>query len=324
MSTIRKTKTKKWVAEVRTFGQYKSKTFDTKLKAQAWAVEIEMEMSPDTLVSGKTLKDGYERYRDEVSPTKRGYKYEWNRLNKFSRSDISGRLLSDIRQTHLYEWIDSELKRIQSSSVNRDLNLISAVFEQCKRWQWTNNNPVRGIKRPVNPPPRDRRISEDEISRILDSLQFDGETTSEQRDQIAIAFLFAIETAMRQKEIWTLDWSRVFLERKFVTLPKTKNGFKRDVPLTKEAIRLLKLMEQKVKGRVFEFNQESSAAIFRRCIKMTGIENLTFHDSRHEGLTRLARKLDMLDLARMVGHRDPRSLMIYYNATAEEIADRLD
>jgi integrase len=54
------------------------------------------------------------------------------------------------------------------------------------------------------------------------------------------------------------------------------------------------------------------------------IENLRFHDSRHEGLTRLARKLDVLDLARMVGHRDPRSLMIYYNPTATEIAERLD
>lgn len=34
--------------------------------------------------------------------------------------------------------------------------------------------------------------------------------------------------------------------------------------------------------------------------------------------------LDVLDLARMVGHKDPRSLMIYYNATATEIANRLD
>lgn len=55
----------------------------------------------------------------------------------------------------------------------------------------------------------------------------------------------------------------------------------------------------------------------------SSISGLTFHDSRHEVLTRLARKIDVLDLARMAGHRDPRSLMIYYNATAEEIAGRL-
>ena len=54
------------------------------------------------------------------------------------------------------------------------------------------------------------------------------------------------------------------------------------------------------------------------------IEDLTFHDSRHEACTRLARKIDVLDLARMIGHRDLRSLMTYYNPSASEIADRLD
>ena len=54
-----------------------------------------------------------------------------------------------------------------------------------------------------------------------------------------------------------------------------------------------------------------------------GIENLRFHDSRHSAITNLAKKLSVLDLARMVGHRDVKSLMIYFNPTAEEIAGRL-
>jgi integrase len=63
--------------------------------------------------------------------------------------------------------------------------------------------------------------------------------------------------------------------------------------------------------------------MFAAATKRAGIEGLTFHDTRHEGLTRLAQKLEVLDLARMVGHRDLKSLMIYYNPTATEIADRL-
>jgi integrase len=50
---------------------------------------------------------------------------------------------------------------------------------------------------------------------------------------------------------------------------------------------------------------------------------LTFHDTRHEAITRLAAKLNVLDLARMVGHRDIKQLQVYYNAPAEEIAMRL-
>jgi len=75
---------------------------------------------------------------------------------------------------------------------------------------------------------------------------------------------------------------------------------------------------------VFTVNLANADALFRRVRDRLGIENLHFHDTRHEATTRLARKLDVLDLARMTGHRDPRSLMVYYNATASEVAGRLD
>jgi integrase len=51
---------------------------------------------------------------------------------------------------------------------------------------------------------------------------------------------------------------------------------------------------------------------------------MTFHDSRHEAITRLASKLNVLELARMVGHTNINQLRTYYNATAEDIASRLD
>lgn len=290
----------------------------------AWAVEHEQNLNGDELVLGKTLADLLLRYRDEVSPGKKGYRHEYNRLNKISRSRMAKIMLTELRQTHIYEWIEEELKRIKSSSVNRDLNLISSVFEQGKRWQWVTMNPIRGVYRPKNPRPRDRRISQDEIERILKALNFDGKRVIDQRDEIAVAFLFALETAMRQGEIWRLKWCDIYMAKRYLTLHETKNGSARNVSLSSEAIRLLKLLPSyRQGGRVFVTNQQSSATIFRRALKLAGIEELTFHDTRHESLTRLAQKLEVLDLARMTGHRDPRSLMVYYNPTAEEIANRL-
>ena len=324
MATVRKLKSKRFLAEVRKNGHYKSKTFDSKVKAMAWAVEKEQYLSDEGLVQGKTLGELLERYRDDITPQKKSHRTEHNRLNKFLRHSLASLPLVDIRQSHFDDWIRATLKEIKSSSVNRDLNLWSAVFEQGKRWGWTNRNPVRGLSRPKNPPHRDRLIDEREIERILDALGFDGETVATQRDVTAVAFLFALETAMRQSEIWRLDWQRVFLEKRFVRLPITKNGSKRDVPLSTTAVSLLKLLSPKQKGKVFKSNQHSSAQIFRRSVRLAGIQDLTFHDTRHEALTRLAGKLEVLDLARMTGHRDPRSLMIYYNATAEQIAQRLD
>jgi len=59
-------------------------------------------------------------------------------------------------------------------------------------------------------------------------------------------------------------------------------------------------------------------------VSKTKIKDLTFHDTRHEAITRLAKKLDVLDLARMVGHRDIKQLLTYYNKSAKEIASQLD
>ena len=51
--------------------------------------------------------------------------------------------------------------------------------------------------------------------------------------------------------------------------------------------------------------------------------DLHFHDTRHEGITRLAAVLGVLELARAVGHRDLRMLQTYYNESAEDIAKKL-
>lgn len=323
MATIKKRSNKRFTAEIRKAGQYLSKTFDTRVQAMAWAAETEQALEPDGLVKGKTLGDLLSRYRDDITPKKKSKRNESNRINRILRDPICERLLSELRQGHIHSWIEQSLATKKSSSVNRDLNLFSAVLEQGKRWEWTRTNPVRGIKRPINPQPRDRRISDKEIERILDALGFDGKHVTEHRDIIAVAFLFALETAMRQGEIWKLEWDDVFLEKCFVRLHDTKNGSKRDVPLSQEAIRLLRLLPANT-VKVFNCNQQSSGTLFRRCLELAEIKGLTFHDTRHEALTRLARKLQVLDLARMVGHRDPRSLMIYYNATAQEIAAQLN
>jgi len=322
MASVRKLKSKRFLVEVRKHGQRLSKTFDTQIQAYAWAAETENTLTPNGIVKGKILGDAFSRYRDEISPTKKSHRNEHNRMNRLLQQPIANLVILETTNYDIELWIEKALKRNKNSSVNRDLNAISAVFEQAKRWRWTDRNPLREIKRPKNPQPRDRRISEREIERILDALGFDGETVATRRDVIAVAFLFALETAMRQGEIWGLTWNDIYFDKRYARLHETKNGTKRDVPLSSEAIRLLKLLPSH-NDRVFNTNQNSSATLFRRSLKLASIKGLTFHDTRHEALTRLARKLEVLDLARMVGHRDPRSLMIYYNATAEEIAHRL-
>jgi len=111
--------------------------------------------------------------------------------------------------------------------------------------------------------------------------------------------------------------------RRVAKLDKTKNGDSREVPLSLKAVELLEQMRGVDPVRVFTVSAASRDALFRKAKKRAGIVGLTFHDSRALALTRLSKKLDVLELARMVGHRDVRSLMIYYRESAEEIAKKL-
>ncbi len=127
---------------------------------------------------------------------------------------------------------------------------------------------------------------------------------------------------MRAGEIVGLEWDRIDLDGQSCRLPLTKNGTAREVPLSKEAVRLL--MELPKADPVFGLNSRQLDAMWRKIRDAAKVENLTFHDSRHVAITRLARKIDVLDLARIVGHKDLRMLLSYYNASASDIAKLLD
>jgi integrase len=134
-----------------------------------------------------------------------------------------------------------------------------------------------------------------------------------------LAFLFAIETAMRSGEILGLSWADV--HPRHVVLPKTKNGDSREVPLSPKAREILAALRGNEKP--FDIANGTRDALFRKLVVRAGIANLTFHDSRAQAIYQLSKKLGIMDLARVIGHRDLKSLMIYYNESADALADRL-
>jgi integrase len=198
------------------------------------------------------------------------------------------------------------------------------VFEQARReWQWIDTNPTRDVRRPPQPKHRERIFSDHERDSITEALGYQNIQSIQTKQQIiAAAFLFALETAMRREEITGLEWTRVDLKRRFIMLPKTKNGDARQVPLSTKAGKLLENMQHLESP--FPVDKDVLSTLFRRACIEANIKDAKFHDARATALTRLAGKLSVLELARMVGHRDPRSLMIYYRETAESLASKLD
>lgn len=320
MATFRK-RGNKWRVETCISGVRKSKTFDNKAACYKWALEQE-ESDSVTRLPHHTLIEAMQRYAREVSIKKKGEHWEVIRLNKFERElEFAEKSLHKIKPSDIAKWRDSSLCRVTPGTVIREMVMLRSVFEIArKEWGWIERNPMKDIRQPSPPPPRNRRISVTEKDALLKQLGYkEGHLPSTKKQITAYAWLIALETAMRTGELLSLNSSNMHLDKRYVTLVDTKNGDKRDVPLTKRAVELLKLLPDPP----FEIDNAVLSSTFRRARIAAGITDMTFHDSRHEALTMLAQKIPVLDLARMVGHRDPRSLMVYYNPTAEEIAEKL-
>lgn len=316
-----------WVAEISRMGVRKSRSFATKAQAIAWATKEEAEiLSGKRGTPDKPLSWLLEKYGDEVSPKKRGHRWERIRMMAISKMPIGNIPLSLLSSSDFARWRDDRLKEVSPATINRDWNLLSNVMTVAiNEWKYLSENPLKTVKRPPASRPRDRLITNDEIERLLLALGYDEHSHLDAAmPRVGAAFLFAIETAMRAGEIISLTWDDVDLKKRVARLSQTKNGTSRDVPLSSEAIRILEQLQKVEADTVFGLTSANLDALFRKAKSRALIEGLHFHDTRHEAITRLAKKLDVLELARMVGHRDLKMLMIYYNETAEALAKKLD
>lgn len=259
------------------------------------------------------------RYMDEVTPKKRRQAWEWSLLNRLLKNSIAD--VVEPTESDFAKYRDSRLSEVQGVTVAKELLLISNIFTiATKEWKWWNrDNPISNIRKPKPNPPRDRRVSEQEIEKLKAASKYALPLDSNMK-RIMHAFLFAIETAMRAGEISSLTWENINFEKRTAFIPMTKNGEPRTVPLS---VRAIELLEQLPDDNEYCFNIWNIAENFYKLRNKTDIKNLHFHDSRHEAITRLAKKVDALALARIVGHKRVNQLMTYYNESPEDIALKL-
>jgi integrase len=292
--------------------------------------EAEIEKGTYRGASTRTVADLLNRYAKEVSPTKPGDEWEQMQIAAFIRRhvELAEMPLNEVNSEHFGKWRDTRLETVSAATVLREINLLSHCFTTArKEWKWIAESPLTGVRRPKEPKSRDRLIAPREREALHMYLGYkEGETPQNMMGRIGAMFDFAIETGMRAGEIVGLEWKRVHLDKKYVHLDETKNGDARDVALSARARAILKEMEplkDQFEGNVFGVSSASLDALFRKARDHCAIEDLHFHDTRHEAITRLSEKLDVLELARMVGVRDLKILMVYYNKKATHIADSL-
>lgn len=323
MATYRK-RGATWRAEIKLNGVRESMTFDTKASAQAWAREREGEILAGKRgqIVAKTVKQGLERYAEHVSPKHRGERWERVRLGKLARDlPFAGRIMAEVTKADVASWRDGMSPPLALSSARREYGLLRAVFAAARdEWGWVRVSPFDTLSPPPAGRPRTRRVSDDELDRILLALNYErGQAPETASHYIALAALLAVETGMRQGEILSMDDESYRPAARVIHLDRTKNGDERDVPVSKAAMAVLEL------APTFPVAAQTFDTLFRRARIRAGLEDLHFHDLRREATTRLAKRLDVLTLAKVTGHRDVKLLLrTYYAPSMADVAALLD
>lgn len=319
MATLKKLESGKWQAQVAKLGVRRAKSFPTKRAAQEWASRQEnLIVEGDESKSTITLGEAFDRYAREVSPTKRGARWEMIRLEMLGKDNLAKIQICDLSSQDFADWRDRRLRQVAPASVRREMVLMSGVMTIARReWGLIQSNPLSDVRKPANARPRDRLVSDAEIDALISVVGKNGSV----RWRAVQAFRFAIETAMRAGEICNLYPADI--DGPVAHLPQTKNGTSRNVPLSTKALQLLAELPE-TDGPCFDLTTRQLDSVFRSAKKLAKIEGLRFHDSRHEAITRLAKKLKVLDLARMTGHQNLNELMTYYNESAADLAALLD
>lgn len=315
----------KWRVEVQRNGTRISAVFETKSAAQQWGIREEAALIAQArgAYPKRTLAEALDRYIEKVSSLKAGERFERLRLEALKRDfpDLVGKQVGKITTADLVQWRDARLLKVSKGSVQRDINLLSHVFTKARdEWRWMGESPLKGMEAPGDNPPRDRLPTNSEIRRILRFLgHVTGRLPTTKQQETGFAFLLALRTGMRAGEV--LQLSPATVSGSVATVHhkmEYRTGKPRKVPLSRHALRLLKGFPG------FTVSSESLDALFRKARDSLLIHDLHFHDARAAALTRFSRKVDVLELARISGHKDLRTLMtVYYRASSEEIAGRL-
>lgn len=323
MASIRK-KGRGYEARVKVHGTTRSKSFATHQLARAWARSAESALSTEECAveatarsSSITLSAALERYAAEVLPRLKGAPQERYRVASLAATTMAQQRLDAITPAVVKDYRDQLAGAGNSSSTVRlKLALLSRVFSVAsKEWGYAVVNPVASVTKPPAGKARTRRLLGSEEQRLLDAAR------QCHNPHVAPLIAFAIETGMRRGEMLSMRWADVELPRSIVTLSATKSGHPRWVPLSSAAKAILRRQMEAGTERPFPLAATLLENAWEHVLKRAGIEDLRFHDLRHEALSRWAHRLngDVFKLSLVSGHRTLQMAQRYVHPVQSEL-----
>jgi integrase len=190
------------------------------------------------------------------------------------------------------------------ATFNRYKALLSMVFRQGIKNRRVTANPAREIERRKENNQRDRYLlphEENGLRRVI------SEKCPARLPELDIA----LHTGMRRSEQYNCDWSWIDLDRRVLTVPRSKHGEKRRVYLNDAAVVAFRMLWRfsEGKGKVFAHLYRSDATVgargwFEQALADAEISSFRWHDLRHTFASRLVMAgVDIRTVQELMGHK---------------------
>jgi integrase len=223
-------------------------------------------------------------------------------------------------------------KRIDSGvtqgTVNRDLAVLSHLFNKGIEWGWLDHRPAR-IKRFKENPGRITYLTSEQVKRFVEAAKED------QCPSIYPFIVIGLGTGMRRMEILSIRLEHIDLDQRTIFVPEAKAGT-RTQPMTKQLADFLRgYIEIATTGQEWLFPSMGSktghvVAIekpFRRVVKNAGLnpKEVVRHTLRHTAITHLVQAgVDLPTVKRISGHKTLAMVEKYAHQNGAHIQTAMD
>ena len=270
--------------------------------------------------SSLLLKDIIGRYEREILPKKKSKSGTFH-LRQILRHRIASTNVCQLTAENIVDYREHRLKSVSGATVRKEMSLLGTVLKHAAiEWSVSiNAKSLTSIRKPPSAKGRERRLNQEEEKNLI------GIFRKSRNKSCLKIFEIALETGMRRGEILSLKRKYINFDSKTVFLPITKNGEKRTVPLSTNAVQVLREFESiPEEDLLFPLTENALRLAWNRATKKAGINDLRFHDLRHEAISRFFEMgLSVPEVALISGHKDARMLFRYTHLKAEDVANKL-
>lgn len=346
MATFDQRDSGNWQAIIRRKGfPNQSKTFPTKGEAERWARQIEASMDTGKFQSISeaeelTFADLAKRFREEFAPTH--YKSSaWqfklekliDRLKDYALSNITTRVVEHYIRIRSqdpdsrYKTDSASTPRVSGATVKTEVDLLSKIFEVAIhkfKIHLPLGNPTVGATKPKSSPSRDRRLTDTEREALM------RECAKSRNPWLLTVVKLAVETGVRRKELLEIERKNIHTTRRVAVVEASKQKLgkaeHRAIPLSRRAVTALEELPESKSDLAIPQAPGTVYKAFKNACARAKIEDYTYHDLRHEALSRMGEKgtLSVLEIASISGHKNLQTLKKYVHFQAEKLATKLD